>query len=87
MLKESSQVSSKLVNFLYCQFVLVVNFTLNSRATSIPLTVCAITSTTADRLCNNTFYRWPFGQLTIYCTTINNNNSDFVRLVIVIGLS
>ena len=52
MLKESSQLSSKLVNFFYCQFVLVVNFTLNSRATSIPLTVCAITHSTADRLCN-----------------------------------
>ena len=59
MLNESSQVSSKLVNFLYCQFVLVVNFTFNSRGTSIPLTVCAITIFTADRLCNRTFYRWP----------------------------
>ena len=53
MLKESSQV----VNFLYCQFVLVVNFTLYSRATTVPLTVCAIKSSTADRLCNNTSYR------------------------------
>ena len=52
MLKESSQVSSKLLNFLYCQFVLVVNFTLNSRVTSIPLTVCAITHSTAGRLYN-----------------------------------
>ena len=51
MLKELSQVT-KLVNFLYCQFVLIVNFTLNSRTTSIPLTVCAITSSTAGRLYN-----------------------------------
>ena len=57
MLKASSQVISKLVNFLYCQFVLVVHFSLNSRAISIPLTVCTITSSTADRLCNNKFYR------------------------------
>ena len=78
MLKESSQVSSKLVNFLYCQFVLVVNFTLNSRATSIPLTVCAITSSTADRLCDNTFYSWPFVQLTIYYTTINSSTRIFL---------
>ena len=48
MLKESSQVSSKLVIFLYCQFVLVVNFTLNSRATSFY---------TAGHLCNNKLYR------------------------------
>ena len=57
MLKESSQVSSKLVNFLYCQFVWVVNFTLSYRATSTPLTFCAITSSTADRLCDNKLYR------------------------------
>ena len=57
MLKKSSQVSSKLTDFLYCQFVLVDNFTLNSRATSISLSVCAITSSTADRLCNNKLYR------------------------------
>ena len=56
MLKESSLVSPKLINFLQCQFVLVVNLTLNPRATSIPLTVCAITRSTADRLCNNKLY-------------------------------
>ena len=64
MLKESSQVSSKLINFLYCQFILVVNSTLNSRASSITLT--AITSSTADRLCNNTFYCWPFVHYNVY---------------------
>ena len=46
----------RIIAFLYCQFVLVVNFTLNSRATSIPLTICAITSSTADRLCSKKLY-------------------------------
>ena len=70
MLKESSHVNSKLINFLYCQFVLVANFTLNSCATSIPLTVCAITRSLADRLYNKQFN----------CTTINSINCDFARL-------
>ena len=54
MLKESSHVSSRFLNFLYCQFVLVVNFTLTSSTTS---TYTAIASSNTDRLCNNTFYR------------------------------